>query len=544
MEQMEGGIISNRNVALRGLFGGFLMVNQFWGRLSQLCLFSLLIGAVSLNAHDVETELVLKNTGVADTRGIKGDVKIIIKKGDFPHNAADIIVNDAKPSLLGFMDNNASPIDCAVFQAAGGGMQEAKGSLVFDPEVVMPPALKQQALTMFSQNQLVFNHQLDRFQVVTGVDSQSKKNIETYIANGALVYKKGPVVSVSPQNNKLKAKIEALKAAKTLPTVGTVGKAYVTESLNIDKAQCIIHAVVPSGTLANRDELMRSVIKDTLDQAVAFSKKGQRVESIAFPVLAQHYGFPIAQSAPVIIRALAGRVQFINHFSIAEIRIVVGTDAEFNMYRNAIIDYAQSQHYRQANNNALVVNDYKVELDEQQLDEIVVERTQFTQPNPAAVYKRTLIASSQNTPHSNVQDGHVRFASKDVVIPMSVQKPHSAEYGVVHQKPAGTNDDTVTLKVSVTPQYAGFWDTMGQMGWNTSLFDAPGIISSAFKNGWNGGAKKPEIKVEEVTPSTAQKAQEVKKSEPSQSWTSWFNRNFNAICLTTVATYLGIKCLS
>ena len=78
-------------------------------------------------AHaDRVAELTLKHTGLQHSNGIQRDIKIIVKQGNFPIDGGDIIVNDAKPSLLGFMDTNGSPTDKAVFEQAGGGLEREK----------------------------------------------------------------------------------------------------------------------------------------------------------------------------------------------------------------------------------------------------------------------------------------------------------------------------------------------------------------------------------------------------------------------------------
>src|SRR5581483_6071206 len=86
------------------------------------------------------------------------------------------------------------------------------------------------------------------------------------------------------------------------------------------------------------------------------------------------------------------------------------------------------------------------------------------------------------------------------------------------------------------PQYSGFWDTLGQHSWNTSIFDTPGIVWAACKNGWNGNKKAVDATQNDQSKNAQQPASGQAKKEDSQGWSfgSWFNRNFNTICLSTL----------
>jgi O-acetyl-ADP-ribose deacetylase (regulator of RNase III) len=104
------------------------------------------------------------------------------------------------------------------------------------------------------------------------------------------------------------------------------------------KAQYVIHAVGPMGNHPDRSQLLKSAYADCLTLA-----EERKLKSIAFPSISTGiYNYPIKEAARV---ALSTVIDFLSYVpsSLTEIRFVLWTDEDFEVYKLALDTLAKTK---------------------------------------------------------------------------------------------------------------------------------------------------------------------------------------------------------
>jgi len=120
-----------------------------------------------------------------------------------------------------------------------------------------------------------------------------------------------------------------------------IGHAVITgpcEDWNL-KARYVIHAVGPKGNDPDRFQLLKSAYTDSL--ALAEERK---LKSIAFPSISTGiYGYPIKEASRVALATVIDFLSYAVPSSLTEIRFVLWTDEDFEVYKLALNTLAKSK---------------------------------------------------------------------------------------------------------------------------------------------------------------------------------------------------------
>jgi O-acetyl-ADP-ribose deacetylase (regulator of RNase III) len=166
--------------------------------------------------------------------------------------------------------------------------------------------------------------------IVRGDILQQKVDAIVNAANEDLSHGGGVALAISkaagPQLQKYSDAMPVLRNGKRCPT----GSAVITPAFDLEKRgiKKIVHATGPTGTMPNKEQLLRSAYQNSLQVAL-----DNTLRSIAFPSISTAiFGYDINQATPVAFKAVR---DFIKEHPGAfdEIRFVVFSDPSLAVYK-------------------------------------------------------------------------------------------------------------------------------------------------------------------------------------------------------------------
>ena len=351
------------------------------------------------------------------------------------------------------------------------------------------PALHQQINDLFLKGKLV-EVGPSTLRVDDNVTIPNKSEVDTFLAEVEpqnYLYTPGKIKKISSVGNLLKQEIDTIKAKNNI-TNAIPGNTYLTSPCKLAEkgTRFIIHAVMPQ--TQNRDQL-REAVGNALKHIIPYYNKcvkpaGQGLKSIALPALAIHYGFDLQSSADIIISVVAGYIQLHGGgtLPIEEFRFIVANEREFDAYQRALEQYARAKQFRQTNKNPIVYQDIEEEED---IDKDSIFRADFGSSKIMPKIKR-IIVRTLDKPSVVEAPRKVAFASQArAILPSNLDRSNN------------------TYQTVVKP------------------YDGPSQARSQSTANADGTAAQ-------------------KSSNSPSSWSAWFNRNFNAICLTGTAAILTL----